>query len=163
DAGADQTILFADRNRNGFVDAQDFKLLFSGNLVANQNPAMNLSPDAFSAGTFAIKSGTNGNDAVTSPALGSGADLAYLFGGNDTADGGEGSDTLNGDNGDDALTGGLGGDALYGGAGNDMLDAGAGIDSLYGGSGSDTLNGGDDSDYLYAAEANSQADGFFGL
>ncbi|WP_256358687.1 calcium-binding protein [Pseudomonas sp. PDM27] len=142
DAGANQTVLFMDRNRDAVVNSDDLKLLFTGNVALN--------PASFSAGTFTVKVGTAGADTNTMPALSSGNDLAFGLGGNDTLDGLDGDDTVSGDEGNDSLVGGLGTDNLYGGSGADVLYGGAGQDWLYGGSGADTLNGGDDADYLLA-------------
>ena len=158
DQGSNTTALYIDRNRNGVVDADDFKLLFDGNLATNVDAGRNLAPSLFSAGTFTVKSGTNAADTGTTPALGDGDDLAYGFGGNDTFDGAGGNDTLNGDTGDDVVAGAAGNDVLYGGAGDDSVAGGADNDWLVGGSGSDTLDGGAGNDYLDAASRNSEAD-----
>jgi Ca2+-binding RTX toxin-like protein len=143
DAVGDRTRLFMDRNRDGSVDGNDFLLELDGNPV--------LGPSSFSAGTFTVKVGTDGDDTDTSPALTGGDDIAYGLGGNDSLDGLGGNDDLAGDAGDDQLTGGAGNDDLYGGAGADTLYGGTGGDVLYGGAGADSLYGGDDADTLYAA------------
>lgn len=72
-----------------------------------------------------------------------GSDLIYLYGGDDTAEGGAGDDTLVGGVGDDTIGDNAPGDsdALYGGPDNDTLDIDDGDpnDRAFGGSGSDTI------------------------
>jgi len=142
EGAATRTVLFMDRNRNATVDAGDLRLEFNG--------ALTLTPESFSAGTFRVKVGTQGDDSNTAPGLGDGDDIAFGFGGNDSFAGLDGNDTLNGDQGSDQLDGGAGNDRLFGGAGADTLLGGIGVDELRGGSGADQLNGGDDGDSLYA-------------
>ncbi|HEY8360052.1 MAG TPA: calcium-binding protein, partial [Ramlibacter sp.] len=144
-----RTVLFVDRNRDAYVDANDLKIVFDG--------APEITTGIFSDDPFTTKVGTAGADTDTQPALTSQSDRAFGLGGNDTLDGLDGDDTLNGDDGDDRLAGELGWDALHGGAGNDALDGGAGRDALAGGAGNDTLNGGDDGDALYADGAPDSA------
>jgi Ca2+-binding RTX toxin-like protein len=142
DAGANQTVLFVDRNRDFAVDASDLKILFDGNVA--------LSAASFTAGTFTVATGTPGHDSGTTPALGAGNDLAFALAGNDSLDALDGDDTISGDEGNDTLAGGLGDDQLYGGTDADVLQGGAGNDALFGGSGADTLDGGDGADALHA-------------
>ena len=104
---------------------------------------------------FTVVVGTNGNEAIS--ATGSGVQMIFGLGGNDTLNGGssrnllcggDGNDIVNGGASDDVLDGGAGNDTLTGGAGNDMLVGGAGNDSLNGGNGDDSLSGGDGNDAL---------------
>ncbi|WP_143671240.1 calcium-binding protein [Streptomyces sp. Ru87] len=101
---------------------------------------------------------------------GTGHELLYGDGGNDTlvggsqsggdgddllsapdygATGGAGNDTLIGTDADDTLYGGTGHDSLLGRAGDDTLYGNSGNDFLYGGGGTDTLSGGPGSDRLF--------------
>jgi Ca2+-binding RTX toxin-like protein len=189
DATANQTVLFMDRNRDGLVDVNDFKLLFDGNLVSNTNAALNLSAASFTAGTFvpAANVGTGGSDSLTGS---TGNDTLVGGAGNDTLSGGDGNDNLLGDAGNDSLLGGALLDTLVGGGGDDTLDGGAADDILYasssstvapdtansynllrGGDGNDNLNGalgrdelyGDaGNDTLYGSDGNDSLDGGLG-
>ncbi|MGV3573127.1 MAG: M10 family metallopeptidase C-terminal domain-containing protein [Ramlibacter sp.] len=149
DAAANQTVLFVDLDRDGWVGADDFKLAFTG--------PVELGAQDLTAGTFTVKIGTEAADTNADIAFTEGGDLVFGVGGNDTLDGLAGADTVNGDAGDDSLAGGDGNDVVYGGAGSDLLQGGADNDQLAGGSGSDTLHGGDGSDTLYAAGAPDSA------
>ncbi|MES3025321.1 MAG: calcium-binding protein, partial [Pseudomonadota bacterium] len=143
DAGSDTTILFMDRDRDGIVGENDFKLEFDGELV--------LDKASFTPGTFAdFKFGTGGADSDTGVALSNGNDFAFGYAGNDTLDGLDGNDILNGDQGSDSLSGGNGDDVIFGGAGDDAAVGGAGNDMLFGGSGADTLDGGEGADRMHA-------------
>ncbi|HEX2544738.1 MAG TPA: hypothetical protein VHL79_07665, partial [Ramlibacter sp.] len=151
DAAKQRTVLYMDRNLDGVVDALDFKLEFDDPTRAIYE---SIGPGSFTPGTFTVRSGTDGNDSDTSPAMSEDADIAYTFAGNDTIDGLGGHDVINGDAGDDSLTGGTGSDALFGGADADTLAGGSGADTLHGGSGADSLLGGADADVLYAESGN---------
>jgi Ca2+-binding RTX toxin-like protein len=67
--------------------------------------------------------GLGGDDVIDASALGAGAPLLTLAGGegDDVLVGGAGNDTLQGDAGDDVLLGGAGSDVLDGGSGNNVL------------------------------------------
>ncbi len=79
---------------------------------------------------------SNFNDGMWGAA---GGDIAYLWFGDDFADGRGGSDTLNGGEGNDTLLGGEGVDALGGDGGFDVLRGGASSDFLWGGASSDAF------------------------
>lgn len=144
DAEADQTILYADRNRDLKVDANDLKIIFDGRVA--------LSPEIFSDNTLLpYQVGTSGADTDTRSGLTAGGDTAFAFGGDDTLAGLAGNDRLNGDGGADNLSGGSGHDSLFGGAGSDELAGDEGADALYGGLGADTLWGGEGNDLLDGA------------
>ena len=173
--GAASTLLFADSNDNGVLDASDFCVELTGQ--------HNLTRADFGTTAFVLR-GTEGNDVIngtpdadTILALG-GNDVVNAGNGNDIVDGGAGNDILNGDAGIDRLTGGLGNDTLNGGDdrdlitggdGNDIIDGGAGNDTtLSGGNGTDIVNGGAGNDTLDGDAGNDQLfggvgnDDFFG-
>ncbi|MCE3270164.1 MAG: alkaline phosphatase, partial [Ramlibacter sp.] len=144
DAEADQTILYADRNRDLKVDANDLKIIFDGHVA--------LSPEIFSDNTLLpYQVGTSGADTDTRSGLTAAADTAFAFDGDDTLAGLGGNDRLNGDGGRDNLSGGSGHDSLFGGAGSDELAGDEGADALFGGLGADTLWGGEGNDILDGA------------
>jgi Ca2+-binding RTX toxin-like protein len=141
DAVLGRTVLYADSNRDGFVDYGDLHIEFDG--------IVELDPTMFAAGTLVAVAGTAGDDDDTTIALTSGNDLAYGLAGNDTLHafdgldtlwGGDGADALYGGGGADHLRGGNGGDLLAGEDGDDILEGGDGADTLYGGAGNDSIN-----------------------
>jgi len=104
--------------------------------------------------TFALISGTNGNDTLTGGAGDDeirgldGADTLFGRGGADILKGGRGIDLLQGDAGNDLLKGARDNDDLRGGDGQDSLRGGQGNDTLRGGAGGDFLRGGKGEDLL---------------
>ena len=77
---------------------------------------------------------------------GSGSDLVFGNGANNTINGNNGNDSIYSGDGDDTLTGGNGNDRLVGNGGDDDLTGGAGNDVLKGKEGNNTMrgDGGDD-------------------
>lgn len=105
-----------------------------------------------------IKAG-NDNDTVTG---GSGREIIFGQGGDDSLLGNAGSDQIQGGDGNDIIDGGTSGDYLYGDAGDDNVSGGSGNDVLAGdledtlvskgeppmAQGNDSLDGGDGNDWL---------------
>jgi Ca2+-binding RTX toxin-like protein len=83
-----------------------------------------------------VNVGTNGANTIT---LGSGTDLGFGVGGNDTITGLAGNDSLSGGSDNDSLDGGAGSDVLWGASGDDRLTGGLGSDVLTGGTGNDVF------------------------
>jgi len=103
--------------------------------------------------------GGGGNDTLLGQ---DGMDVLYGMNGDDTLDGGDGLDRLYGLEGNDFLWGGSGNDYLFAGNGNDHLEGRAGIDYLYGEAGNDLILGGEDNDWLDAGVGNDIAIGGLG-
>lgn len=167
--GAASTLLYADSNDNGVLDASDFSVQLTGQ--------HNLARTDFGTTSFVVR-GTAGNDVINGTpdadtifALG-GNDIVNGGNGNDIIDGAAGNDILNGGAGNDRLTGGLGADILNGGDdrdnitgddGNDIIDGGAGNDPLLaGGNGNDIVSGGAGNDTLDGDAGNDQLFGGIG-
>jgi len=91
---------------------------------------------------------------------GTGNDVIYGGGGNDTIDGKGGDDVLYGQTGNDTLKGDNGNDTIYGGSGNDDIIGGNGNDGLYGGSGNDSIHGGLDADVIVGGYGADSLTGF---
>lgn len=156
-ADGGDTVLFADSNDDGVLDAGDFAVRFTGQ-------------HAFIAADFGttpfVSRGSDGNDTIAGT---SGNDTIYALAGNDTVSGGAGNDTVDagagndvvdGDSGDDRLIGGAGNDALSGGDGRDRITGDDGNDLIRGGAGNDTvLSGGAGNDTVYGDEGNDTLDG----
>jgi Ca2+-binding RTX toxin-like protein len=148
--GAD-TVLFADSDDDGVLDADDFSVRLAGR--------HNLTASDFADTAFAIV-GTSGNNIINGT---DGNDIILGLGGNDIVNGGAGDDDIEGGSGNDILNGGAGNDAISGGDGNDIIDGGAGDDffrgGLRGGAGNDIINGGDGRDAIHGEDGNDIIDG----
>jgi Ca2+-binding RTX toxin-like protein len=136
------TVLYMDRDDDGFVSLNDLRLEFDGNVP--------LDVGSFSPGTITFLVGTSGDDSDTLSPLGENSDVAFGLLGNDDLNGLTGDDRLSGDGGNDHLQGDVGDDRLFGGEDDDLLEGGSGDDRIYGGTGSDTMHGGDGSDEIWA-------------
>jgi Ca2+-binding RTX toxin-like protein len=154
-AGAN-TMVFADSNDNGVLDATDFVVQLTGR--------QNLIRSDFGATGFVTRGTAGGDiingtaDADTIFALG-GGDIVNGGGGNDSIDGGDGADILNGDAGRDRINGGAGADILNGGADGDFLTGDAGNDIVDGGAGDDSVSGGDGNDIVSGGAGDDDVDG----
>lgn len=100
--------------------------------------------------------GTSGDDTTLT---GTGAaDVASLFGGNDSFNAAGGNDTVFAGTGNDTIDGGNGADSLLGEDGNDRLLGGTGNDRIFGGNDNDTLIGGAGNDLLDGGAGTDTAD-----
>lgn len=141
----DDTVLFMDTNRNFQVDADDFKVLFDGDVA--------LTAGSLDPSTVLAQLGTAADDDVDTLVPTDGDDVLLGGLGNDSLVGWSGDDYLGGNGGADTLSGDAGDDTLLGGAGDDTLFGGEGHNLIYGGSGSDVVFGDSGDDKLLAAGA----------
>jgi|CXWL01.1.fsa_nt_gi microcystin-dependent protein/Ca2+-binding RTX toxin-like protein len=103
--------------------------------------------------------GAGGDDTFNT---GAGSDRARGRGGADRFFGGDGVDVLQGDDGDDVVNGENDADYLYGGAGQDQLSGGAGNDNMFGDAGNDSASGGDGVDQILGDAGNDTLNGGLG-
>lgn len=90
-------------------------------------------------------------------------DTIYLYGGNDTANGGFATDWIYGGTGNDLLFGSYQDDYLHGEEGNDRLHGDSGDDYLDGGPGRDVLYGGSGDDlFVHTSLSEAAGDTLFG-
>jgi Ca2+-binding RTX toxin-like protein len=134
-----QTILYADVDRNGLVDAADLRVAFDG--------APPLGPTSFVAGTIALV-GTEGDDMLLGTVT---SETLYGLSGDDRIDTGGGADRVYGGAGRDWIRAGFDGDPMDG---DDWVDASWGDDEVHGGEGNDTLYGGSGGDQVFGDAGN---------
>lgn len=96
---------------------------------------------------------------IENAAGGSGNDMLFGNGLDNTLWGNGGNDRLWGWGGNDILSGGAGADILRGGAGEDLLLGGGGADRLYGGRDDDELRGGGGQDFLAGRAGDDRLEG----
>jgi len=160
--GVPGTWTFSLQSQSGSVPFQIVgNQLFTTTTIANQTSTLNIQASDGTSTVLipvTVAVGTNGTNTIS---LGSGVDLGFSVGGNDTITGGEGNDSLSGGTNDDTLNGEGGSDVLWGGSGKDTLLGGSGSDLLIGGAGGDTLTGGADADtFIYKAVSDSAPNAF---